>query len=644
MNRRSGTTTSRSFLLTVIPALLALAGFLFSTQSQAQSRSVTLAWDASTDTTVTGNYLYYWSLPHGLVNKVPTQGTTHTLTNLITGQTYAFFLTATNAAGLESEPSNTVHFTPLSTPEDTQLSNLLQPLAADLADFTITSIQNGQLTPAKGPPPLTFLPLTNFFGQASFTYTLQNDFSEPIQGWVSIQVTDVDDVPPPAPVSFPLEYKLPVSANQPFAISIPPTNLDPATIKPGRFLTQLPGTDSEVFTEYGTVRLHITDYPTNGELWLIYEPLAGTDLSRSLIDTFEVITYDNDDPFTPPQITTVCISIPPVITTRLTADINWTEQVTLPAPALLSAEVADATGVPIENAEVLWKVTAAPPNVALSMVAFTSTNTPITQATLPAPGLYTLELTATYDGVTVVATQLVESVELQTSKLASLGIEAESAEIQPGILADIELTPAGEPVTFIEFTDPTALLNLDFEITTAGDYIVWGRVKTRTEGSDSFFVSMDDGPIDVYDCAAERYSDEYHWTPLSGRAGNLDSWEASAYAENARIFHLEPGTHTLSFSQREPGARLDSILIVNASSVNPFTATAPLRPTARLVHNDEGPQLLFEAIAGLRYRVEYTPYFGHDWRTVVATTPKRSGLISIDILSTRGFYRVLFLE
>lgn len=650
MSSRNGLTTSRSPRLPVFPALLLLLCLVLLPQASAQTRSVTLAWDASTDTTVTGHYLYYWSLPNGLVTKVPAQGTTHTLSNLTTGLTYAFFITATNAVGLESEPSNTVHFTPLTTLEDTPLTNLLQTLTTDLTRFTITDIQNGQVTPTNGPPPLSFLPTTNFFGNASFTYLLQNDFSEPIQGWVSINVEDVEDIPPPIPAEFPADYKLPVSPNQPFAISIQPTNLDPASIEPGRLITHLgddgiyPESGDYYLTDYGMLTVHPNSYEPNQPLWLVYEPDPKTDLSQLLIDTFEVITYDNDNPFTPPQITTVSISIPPQITTRLTADINWTEQVTMPAPALLSAEVADAAGVPIADAQLLWKVTAAPPNVPLNMVAFSSTNTPITQATLPAPGSYTLELTATYDGITVVATQLVESVELQTTKLVSIGLEAEQTELTDGILADTELTPSGESVTFIEFTNPTALLNLDFEITTPGDYIVWGRVKTRTEGSDSFFVSMDDGPIDVYDCAAERYSDEYHWTPLSGRAGNLDSWEASAYAENARIFHLEPGPHTLSFSLRESGARLDSVLIVNASSVNPFNATAPLSPRTRMIRNDEGPQLLFEAIAGLRYRVEYTPYFGYAWRTVVATTPKQSSLISVDLSYTRGFYRVLFLE
>ncbi len=78
---------------------------------------VTLAWDASPDSTVAGYRLYYGGKSESYTN-ASTLGnvTTVTISNLIEGVTYYFAVTAYDASGLESDFSGEVPYTvPIST-------------------------------------------------------------------------------------------------------------------------------------------------------------------------------------------------------------------------------------------------------------------------------------------------------------------------------------------------------------------------------------------------------------------------------------------------------------------------------------------------------------------------------------------------
>jgi len=71
--------------------------------------SATLAWQASSDPTVTGYDLYYGTASHNytaMVNAGPS--TTATVSNLVSGTTYYFAVTAYNSSGLQSPLSSEV--------------------------------------------------------------------------------------------------------------------------------------------------------------------------------------------------------------------------------------------------------------------------------------------------------------------------------------------------------------------------------------------------------------------------------------------------------------------------------------------------------------------------------------------------------
>jgi len=82
--------------------------------SVAQAASVTLAWSPSPDATVTGYRLYYGDTSGTVTNRLDVGAVlTGTVTNLVAGTNYFFYATAYDGFGVESEPSNTITYTPI---------------------------------------------------------------------------------------------------------------------------------------------------------------------------------------------------------------------------------------------------------------------------------------------------------------------------------------------------------------------------------------------------------------------------------------------------------------------------------------------------------------------------------------------------
>jgi hypothetical protein len=75
------------------------------------ANSVTIAWDSSPDSGVTGYKLYYGTAPHAYDKVVSAGSTTQaTASDLIPGTTYYFAATAYNSAGTESDFSDEISF------------------------------------------------------------------------------------------------------------------------------------------------------------------------------------------------------------------------------------------------------------------------------------------------------------------------------------------------------------------------------------------------------------------------------------------------------------------------------------------------------------------------------------------------------
>ncbi len=87
-----------------------------------------------------------------------------------------------------------------------------------------------------------------------------------------------------------------------------------------------------------------------------------------------------------------------------------------------------------------------------------------------------------------------------------------------------------------------------FNLSSAGDYYVWGRVLPATHSDNSFYVSMD-GAADVT------------WS--------IDPTSSWVWAQVGQSYSLSAGSHQLLIKQREDGSKLDRLIITSNASYVP---------------------------------------------------------------------------
>lgn len=138
-----------------------------------------------------------------------------------------------------------------------------------------------------------------------------------------------------------------------------------------------------------------------------------------------------------------------------------------------------------------------------------------------------------------------------------LPLEAESGLLTPPTTA---ASDAGIPSRRYVFS-PVAeqgTVDLTVNVPVADTYVIWGKVLSPSYASDSFYVSVDGGPEDIYDDAEGMWSSDWQWTVVNGRAGT-----ATPAAVSPRLFGLTPGSHTIRFRCREANSTLERILVTN---------------------------------------------------------------------------------
>jgi len=225
------------------------------------------------------------------------------------------------------------------------------------------------------------------------------------------------------------------------------------------------------------------------------------------------------------------------------------QTITLPAAAILDATVTD-DGLPNPPGAVttIWTKVSGPGTVTFANPAAVDTT-----ATFSLPGAYILRLTAS-DGALSASDDA--TITVNSAGSVYISFEAESGTLAaPMTTATHAQASGGLYVTTPTANQGTVTFNLDIPV--AGTYIIWCRVLAPDGSSDSFFVSMDGGPEDIYDVAEGTWSPNWQWTRVNGRAGG------PPLTLNPRTFDLTAGLHTLVFRGREANSRLDRLIVTN---------------------------------------------------------------------------------
>ena len=155
--------------------------------------------------------------------------------------------------------------------------------------------------------------------------------------------------------------------------------------------------------------------------------------------------------------------------------------------------------------------------------------------------------------VLIFATTFTMSVfaEATTPKLkdGKLTIEAESGKISGKMkIVDDKKASGGKAVV----SDKNGVLEYEFIVDEAGDYVIWGKGIGPAPTKDSFFVIVNSGNKMIWDMSSKKYK----WRPMRGRK----------YPAKQK---LKKGKNTLKLEYRESGAVIDQIYIAKVGQKPP---------------------------------------------------------------------------
>jgi hypothetical protein len=252
----------------------------------------------------------------------------------------------------------------------------------------------------------------------------------------------------------------------------------------------------------------------------------------------------------------------------------------------------------------------------------------------------------------------------ETSVAATVSINVIAGDLPPGGSPITEIEDASASVTgtmtlatdakasngsFLTTTSPdTGTATFMFLVDEEADYVVWCRVQTPSAAADSFYVSLNEdvSTMDIFDASQEVFGNEWKWTPLSGRGGIDAPYSLPPYAIPQRIFHLMPGIHTLTFTGREAGTGLDTILVTSDLAYSP--AAIPVDESFAITQSyavvDGYLQLTWSSNPGEQYRVLYKDDLSSTvWlqaSEVITASDAETSTIVGGSLSKQQFYRI----
>lgn len=310
---------------------------------------------------------------------------------------------------------------------------------------------------------------------------------------------------------------------------------------------------------------------------------------------------------------------------------------TLPTGAALSGTATDPDNTSLT---LRWSMISGP-----GPVAFSSSGALKTTASFSQPGTYIIQLSASDSLLTTTDQVQVIVNPASTTDATSVTVEAESGRISSPMVAGFDARASGGRYVYTT-SGGRGVAAYTFTVPTSGQYVIWCRVLGVSGTKDSFYVSVDGGPEDVFDMAENRWSPDWQWTVVNGRGGTSEPLRV-----NPRVFMLSAGTHSIVFRGREISSGLDKFVITSDRQFAP--AQAPIAP----VITQEEPGISIQGsvaealirITGLppgKYRLQTTVQLdGSVWRTAAEFEPASNG--SYEFTETNAgalshsFYRVI---
>lgn len=120
-------------------AFICFAGLLPTEAADANFNSVTLSWNANTETDLAGYRLYFSKDPSAWTHVKPVELVTQVTVELPSPGTWFFVVTAKNTAGLESLPSNMVEYTTPTSPLRPGLFRIVSAVATQVSTITTST-------------------------------------------------------------------------------------------------------------------------------------------------------------------------------------------------------------------------------------------------------------------------------------------------------------------------------------------------------------------------------------------------------------------------------------------------------------------------------------------------------------------------
>jgi hypothetical protein len=207
-------------------------------------------------------------------------------------------------------------------------------------------------------------------------------------------------------------------------------------------------------------------------------------------------------------------------------------------------------------------------------------------------------------------------------------LEAEAAALTNPMIVAASTNASSGGYVYSPFNEK-GTITFNFNAVESGDYVIWCRILSVNDSTDSFYVSVDGQSEDIYRTAENIWSPNWQWSRINNEVS----------PNNALVFSLSAGSHTLRLRARESATLLDAIYITKSPNFVPIKLSV-----ARLTSPSRGVQLSFQSVAGYRYAIEASENM-HSWTTLwsspVVTSSQTLGYQdTASTLSGKRFYRV----